>query len=260
MPNLQRTNHRGEEFRINGRGFVGPEFEQLPPEGVVRIIAVGDSCTFLLGLWRFAYPSILERRLNAAGGGKRFEVINAGIEGYNSTFAKARIEQELIGYRPHLVLIYVGWNDLMKMDPRGLQAVGKYATLAGLMEQSYLVRAYRKVMFVHLRPLLFQPKVGLDSYSRDYDEYVPTVYQGNLQSSVETLRSRGIQKHVGNTSDGGTSQHEPRPAREAARLLSVLCGHLQCRAVLVASPSVQPRGAQRGCPLGCCRGGPRYCL
>jgi lysophospholipase L1-like esterase len=193
VPNLQYTDRHGDEFRINARGFVGPEFDQSPPEGVVRIIAVGDSCTFLLGFWRFAYPSILERYLNATAGGRRFEVINAGIEGYNSTFAKARIEEELIGYRPQVVLIYIGWNDLMKIDPRSMQAAGRYSALTGLMEQSYLVRAYRKAMFVHLRPLLFQPRVGVDTHSDDYDEYVPAGYQSNLRSSIETLRSHGIQ-------------------------------------------------------------------
>lgn len=193
VPNLRHTNARGEEFRINSRGFVGPEFDQQPPDGVVRIIAVGDSCTFSEGFWRYAYPSILERYLNASAGRKRFEVINAGIEGYNSTFARARIEQELIGYRPHLVLLYVGWNDLMKTDPRNAQAVGQYAALASLMEQSYLVRAYRKVMFVYLRPLLFQPRVGVDTESRVYDAFVPSVYQDNLLSIVETLRRHQIQ-------------------------------------------------------------------
>ena len=193
VPNLRHLNARGEEFRINARGFVGPEFDQQPPAGVVRVMAVGDSCTFSEGFWRFAYPNILERRLNAAAGRQRFEVINAGIEGYNSTFARARIEQELIGYRPHLVLLYVGWNDLMKTDPHNAQAVGKYSALAALMEQSYLVRAYRKVMFVYLRPLLFRPRVGVETESRTYDAFVPAVYQDNLQSIVATLRRHGVQ-------------------------------------------------------------------
>src|SRR5208337_2089733 len=31
---------------VNSRGFVGREFEDPPPAGTIRIIAVGDSCTF----------------------------------------------------------------------------------------------------------------------------------------------------------------------------------------------------------------------
>jgi len=192
VPDLRGINARGEEFRINARGFVGPEFDEHPADGVYRIFAVGDSCTFSDGYWRFSYPSMLERRLNAAAGRRRFEVINAGIEGYNSTFARARIEQELVRYRPHLVLLYVGWNDLMKVDPGNAGAVGRYATLAAFMERSYLVRAYRKAMFVHLRPLFFQPRVGADTNVTAYDEFVPAIYQDNLLAMVDTLRRHGI--------------------------------------------------------------------
>lgn len=193
VPNLRHTTPRGEEFRINSRGFVGPEFEEQPSKGVYRIIAVGDSCTFSDGLWRLSYPGLLERYLNAAAGHTRFEVINAGIEGYNSTFARQRIEQELLGYRPHLVVLYIGWNDLMKVDPRKAQGVGQYATLAGLMDQSYLVRAYRKILFAHLRPLLFKPKVSVDEAElRAYEAFVPHAYRQNVLEIVRMLRGRDI--------------------------------------------------------------------
>ena len=34
----------------------------------MRIMAVGDSCTFAEGFWEIAYPAMLERLLNAAAG------------------------------------------------------------------------------------------------------------------------------------------------------------------------------------------------
>jgi hypothetical protein len=33
-PNIHYTNGRGEEFRINSKGFVGPEFDDRPAAGV----------------------------------------------------------------------------------------------------------------------------------------------------------------------------------------------------------------------------------
>jgi lysophospholipase L1-like esterase len=193
VPNIQYTNASGHQFVINSRGFVGPEFDQHPPADVHRIIAVGDSCTFSGGFWRLAYPGILEHYLNAAAGRKRFEVINAGIEGYNSTFARQRTTQELIDYRPQLVLLYIGWNDLMKVDPHNAQAVGRYAALASAIETSYLARAYRKLMFLHLRRLVFQPKVGVDPVGlRAYDRFTPAVYQENLLATIRTLEQQGI--------------------------------------------------------------------
>src|SRR5437660_1647254 len=46
VPNIRYTTARGLEFRINSKGFLGPEFNDRKESGVYRIFAVGDSCTF----------------------------------------------------------------------------------------------------------------------------------------------------------------------------------------------------------------------
>src|SRR5690349_3072945 len=40
---------RARPFVVNSRGFVGDEFEDPAPPGTVRIVTVGDSCTFGAG-------------------------------------------------------------------------------------------------------------------------------------------------------------------------------------------------------------------
>jgi lysophospholipase L1-like esterase len=193
VPNIRHTARDGSEFLINSRGFVGPEFTTRPEEGVYRIIAIGDSCTFSEGLWRLAYPGLLQELLTARSRG-RFEVLNAGIEGYNSKFALDRVREEIVDYRPRLVTIYIGWNDLMKTDPANLAATGRYATAARLMENSYLIKAYRKVMFAYMRPLLFRPRVGGDEGdAHAYDTFVPLTYRENLETMIGVLRANGIQ-------------------------------------------------------------------
>jgi len=64
VPNL-KYERNGYQFLINSKGFVGKEFEDVPDAGVYRIISVGDSCTFSLGLWQIGYPRILEQLLNS---------------------------------------------------------------------------------------------------------------------------------------------------------------------------------------------------
>jgi lysophospholipase L1-like esterase len=193
VPNTRYTARDGNEFAINSNGLVGPEFAARPAEGVYRIVAVGDSCTFSEGLWRLAYPGILQDLLTATSPG-RFEVLNAGIEGYNSTFALERIRQEIVNYRPRLVIIYIGWNDLMKSDPANQAATGRYSRAAQLMESSYLIKAYRKVMFAYLRPLVFRPRVGGgNGDAHAYDAFVPLTYRRNLESMIAVLRGNGIQ-------------------------------------------------------------------
>ena len=61
VPNIHYRENDGREFRINSRGFVGPEFDEFPPPGTTRMMAIGDSCTFTLGLWQVAYPAVAEQ-------------------------------------------------------------------------------------------------------------------------------------------------------------------------------------------------------
>jgi lysophospholipase L1-like esterase len=193
VPDIRYTTPRGLEFRINSRGFVGPDFDEAPAAGVYRIIALGDSCTFTTGIWRVAYPHVLEGLLNQGGGGGRFEVINAGIEGYNSEYALERLRSEIVRYRPHMVSLYIGWNDLMKIDPTNPLAAGRHRALAAWLERSYLVKAYRKLLFVYLRPLLFHPSVtGSEGDRHAYDDFVPRGYEANLEAMLAVLREHGI--------------------------------------------------------------------
>ena len=57
--------------------------------GTSRILALGDSITFG---WRVrledSYPKVIERLLNEAQAGRRWEVINAGVGGYESRCRK----------------------------------------------------------------------------------------------------------------------------------------------------------------------------
>jgi lysophospholipase L1-like esterase len=194
-PNVLYTNSRGQEFRINSKGFVGPEFDDQPSSGVYRIIAVGDSCTFATGFWQIGYPSQLERLLNQGADSPRFEVINAGVEGYNSTFALERIRDELLRYRPRLVTIYIGWNDLMKTDPANASDVDRYRWLAELLDQSYLIRAYKKLLFVNVRPLIMRPATveGAED-AHAFDQFVPQPRRDG--SAVEGPWCPGVAGHT----------------------------------------------------------------
>ncbi len=192
-PNIKYANARGQEFWINSKGFVGPEFDDQPAPGTYRVIALGDSCTFATGFWQIGYPSMLQQRLNAGGGAPRFEVINAGIEGYNSTFALDRIRDELLKYRPHLVIVYIGWNDLMKIDPANAAAVDQHRWLAVLLDGSYLVKAYRKFLFATLRPRLLPPTTNERPGDVEaFDQFRPERYRSNLEAMVRLLRQHNV--------------------------------------------------------------------
>jgi lysophospholipase L1-like esterase len=106
------------------------EFLARKPESVYRIFVVGGSSAagFPYGYER-AFPAWLERRLSAVLPGRRIEVVNAAVEGYASRRIAAIVD-EMAGYEPDLLIVYMGHNELaerrfyahlLQMDPRLFQ-------------------------------------------------------------------------------------------------------------------------------------------
>jgi lysophospholipase L1-like esterase len=190
VPNLRVDIPGGKKIRINSKGFVGVEFSDAKPEGIYRVFAVGDSCTFA-GDWDVSYSAFLDRLLNADG--RRYEVINAGIEGYNSEYALGRIRDDIVKYDPDLVTIYIGWNDLMKVSPSNISSSGRVTWLGAALNHSYLYRGLSKVMFFYIRPLLMPPGLsGEESEYRVFDHFVPATYEENVSAMVNLLRERNV--------------------------------------------------------------------
>ncbi len=79
-------------------------------EQAVRIVCFGDSVT---GLYyhsggRRAYPELIGERFQEAA------VINAGKSGHTTTNGLARIQQDVLVHKPHLVTVMFGLNDVAK--------------------------------------------------------------------------------------------------------------------------------------------------
>ncbi len=190
VPNLQVNIPGGPRVRINSKGFVGVEFANVKPAGIYRVFAVGDSCTFA-GDWDVSYSAFLEKMLNADG--QRYEVINAGIEGYNSEYALGRIRDDVLKYGPDLVTIYIGWNDLMKMSPGNMSSSGRVTWLGTVLNHSYLYKGLSKVVFFYIRPMLIPPGLsGEESEFHVFDQFVPAAYEGNVAAMVALLRERNV--------------------------------------------------------------------
>ena len=108
-----RITKRGEYLcSTNSEGLRGTrEFKWHPAPGTVRIGALGDSITFGYGVADDeSYPAVLEARL-----GTGFEVINAGVHGYNTTRALRALKDRLLLYHPHIVVICLGINDTVSV-------------------------------------------------------------------------------------------------------------------------------------------------
>ena len=107
------TRFQGFSVRINALGFRGPETTMPKPPGVYRIVALGDSVTFGWGVDdEHTFLRRLEADLNAGVPGRRFEVINTGLPGYDSVQELATLERRALALSPDLVLLTYVVNDI----------------------------------------------------------------------------------------------------------------------------------------------------
>jgi lysophospholipase L1-like esterase len=85
--------------------------EELPPSkppGEMRILALGDSCTFLGE--PLPWTDVLEQRLRPLDG-PRVRVLNAAVPAWSSLQGLRYLESRGLSFEPDLVAIYFGWND-----------------------------------------------------------------------------------------------------------------------------------------------------
>lgn len=105
----------GVPVEINGKGLRGPELDYDKPEGVRRILYLGDSVTFGFKLasheqtFPYRVEPILERGLEA-----EIETINAGIGGYSPWQERLFLETEGFRYDPDLVVLCFVLNDVVE--------------------------------------------------------------------------------------------------------------------------------------------------
>lgn len=186
IPGEHRT--RAGTIVIDADGFAGREL-QAPGPDLWRIVAVGDSCTFAAGDTSGTYSAMAEDELRASRPHPpRYEVVNAGIEGLNSELALRRFRSKVLPLEPDVVTIYIGWNDLMKVDPLAQDARLEWSGAARFLGHFWLIRGLRKLIFFYLRPLLAPPRTGDESFTGQFHSFRPTVFEANLRSLIEEAR------------------------------------------------------------------------
>lgn len=101
------------EYRINSLGLRDDEFPLTRPDGEYRVLAIGDSFTFGLGVAaQDAWPAALERLLTAERG-SAVQVINAGFAaGHLPSLYEPWILDEGLTLDPQLVIVGLCLNDL----------------------------------------------------------------------------------------------------------------------------------------------------
>ena len=127
----QRTVHVGVPVEINAVGFRENDYPVERRPGVKRIVVLGDSYTFGVGVdFEETFHKRLERSL------KNTEVLNFGVPGYNTTNELATLREVAARYKPDLVIVGYVLNDAEVTPPEG--AVTEKKTEARLLDRIHL--------------------------------------------------------------------------------------------------------------------------
>ncbi len=102
---------------INSLGFRDEEVAMPKPVGVLRILALGDSFTMAMGVpVEQGYAEQLERMLSAEAG-RRVEVVNTGVGGYNTAQELAFLDARGLDLEPDMILLGFQVNDVTSQSP-----------------------------------------------------------------------------------------------------------------------------------------------
>ena len=190
----------------DGRQKVAPESVWKPrdahrsrkkPWHRYRIVTIGDSCTYGLGVKPTApYPRVLQELLNQDAGFDRFEVINLGVAGYTSTMGLLQLRELGLSFQPDLVIASFGLNDKWRAEINDREKTRKERSamaglrfrVAGALEYSPFYRLLRHL----LGPVIRQQKMRFSNLRAEYRVPLQEYYE-NLTSIAEESRAAGAE-------------------------------------------------------------------
>lgn len=107
-------------FKTNSQGFRNDvDFEYEKPPEKFRVVSIGDSHTQGYECHQnYTYSKIIERYLIKAG--YDAEVFNTGVSGFSTAEALVLLEQELVKYKPDVVVLGFFANDYVDNLKAGL--------------------------------------------------------------------------------------------------------------------------------------------
>jgi len=112
----------GTWYSINRRGLRGPELEPTFGPGELRVVALGDSCTFGKGVLESeCWPRVLETVLRARAPGRQVLVANLGHNGYSGRTYERVFKSLGAPLEPQVVVVGYNLNDF----PNAIQAVDR---------------------------------------------------------------------------------------------------------------------------------------
>lgn len=210
----------GRAIRHNGLGFRERDFETPKPAGTYRIMAVGDSLTWGVGLSEEErYSRLLERQLRVRWPHRNVEVLNFGLRGVATVHERDHLARLIDVVEPDCVVVGFCVND---PQPRRQSYAVEMERYRPVFAGFGVLRTYglrRTAEFLHKRTDQLIRNVGLvpqwpealdRTYQRDSDEW--RAFEKALADIRALCARRGLAPPIFATLLQGTGDYsEPGP-------------------------------------------------
>jgi lysophospholipase L1-like esterase len=166
---------------VNSWGFPGPEIEFPKPEGLRRIVVLGDSCS------QNGYPNELEAMLDRPGA--PVDVVTLAIAGYSSHQGRLLAAEHGRALEADVALVYYGWNDHWQAwgEPDARKRIAPTDSAIGDLH-ARLLSASRLVGFLEWMASGLRGDRRVQSGEL---RVPPAQYRNNLEAIVSALAAAG---------------------------------------------------------------------
>ena len=191
-------------FTMNSLGLRGEEITVVKPPGTYRILGIGDSFTLGLGVKDDdTFLHRLQLALNAAPPRPRhFEVLNAGVAGYNTRDEVLYLERRWLSLDPDLVLLVFYINDAyddaaILNSGQGLairdepSTIGQYSFLYDLVQHAWRKYQESRALEEYDNQHFFTDAQNFLSHPGEF-KMDWTVSRAALEHAAELCRARNI--------------------------------------------------------------------
>jgi lysophospholipase L1-like esterase len=174
-------------IKINAKGFRDREYKVAKESSVYRIIMLGDSQIFGLGVdLKESYPKVLETILNEnndRGIISQYEVVNAGVDGYGTEQEYMYLKELGAIYKPDLVIVGLTVNDIEDVM-KGIPS----AFSRNWLKKHFFFLSYMKGLHVKYKTRVKKYSKKLPRrFFQIYQDGYPPSYEKALQDTKDYL-------------------------------------------------------------------------
>lgn len=219
---VKMTKGLGEKYHINSLGFRNDEFKKIKDSDTYRIVLMGGSTVINIDVpYEKNVGKILEDELTNYYH-KKFEIINAGVQGYTSEHSIIDYMFRISELKPDLVIMWHGVNDLYASCPTKLGTYkSDYSHLIGQLENAvfsyfkkpiiqfnvhsvaadYILNLVSRYLYTDITPILEKrPQQIRFANSKESDFDFPSInsYRRNLEYFVTVVKADNVKVILGN--------------------------------------------------------------